>query len=84
MDTKEIQVEKKGKLSLAQPEAWVELLMILVCVTLCKISLRRFRLIFKVNKQMKRKKEKKDNDACLEKIKNEPIICVHLLHTRAI
>lgn len=59
MDTKEIQVEKKGKLSLAQPEAWVESLMILVCVTLCKISLRRLRLIFKVNKQTNEKKKRK-------------------------
>lgn len=63
--------------------------MILVSVTLCKISSRRLWLIFKVNKQIKKKNEKKkdkkkDNDACLEKIKNEPIICIHLLHTRAI
>lgn len=38
----------------------------------------------KQTNKWKEKKKKKDNDAGLEKIKNEPIICVHLLHTRAI
>lgn len=51
--------EKKGKLSLAQPEAWVESLMILVSVTLCKISSRRLWLIFKGNQQTKKTKKKK-------------------------
>lgn len=58
-DTKEIQVKTKGKLSLAHPEASVELLMILVSVTLCKISSIRLWLIFKVNKQIKKNEKKK-------------------------
>lgn len=74
------EVKKKWKLSLAQPEAWVALLMILVSVTLCKMSSRRLWLIFKVSQ----KKGKKANDACLDKTKNEPVVCVYLLYTSAI
>lgn len=45
------QSEKIVETSLAQPEAWVALLMILVSVTLCKTSSRRLGLIIKVSKR---------------------------------
>lgn len=57
----------KWKLNLAQPEAWVALLMIF-SVTLCKISSRRLWLIFKVTKKNPQKPKNKQtiaNDACL-------------------
>lgn len=54
--------------SLAQPEAWLALLMILVSVTSCKISSKGPWLIIRVRK----KKKKKANDACLERTKINP------------
>lgn len=62
------------KLSLARPEAWVALLMVLVSVTLCKISSRRFWL-----KVSKNKTKQKSHDACLEKIKTE-YVYIYYIH----
>ena len=69
---------QKVETSLAQPEGWVALLLILVSVTLCKVSSRR-----RSGSLPKKNDNKKANDACLGKSENGPGYAC-LLYTCAI
>lgn len=65
---------RKQKLDLAQPEAWVALLKILVSVTLCKKSSKKALAHFQ------RERERHTNDENLEEIKIKPVIYVCHIH----